>query len=174
MSKRTRSHEAILAEVTRSSERSPLFWWLVEHHDELIAQSAGRRMSWKALCPLFAGHGLTDINGRPPFPRMARETWFQARKAVSQAKARKAQAEAEAKARPGSTYPSRISPDWRPQPVQPPPPTRPPMPATAPVPAGTPPPSSDGIVISPEAQAKIDRVLERMTAEDRRKFRFGG
>ena len=115
MSKNTRSHEAILAEVTRSSERSPLFWWLVEHHDDLIAQSAGRRMSCKALCSLFAGHGLTDIKGRPPSPRMARETWFQARKAVSQTKARKAQAEAETQARPGSTYPSRISSDWRPQ-----------------------------------------------------------
>jgi len=113
MSARTPTYKAILAEVARSSDRSSLFWWLVDHHDELIEQAAGKRMRWDALCVRFAEHGLTDTRGRPATPRTARETWFQARRTVAEARARKAAADA--KKKPGDKYPSRISPDWRPQ-----------------------------------------------------------
>jgi hypothetical protein len=117
MPKRTPTYKAILAEVARGSDRSSLFWWLVDHHDELVEQAAGKRMRWEPLCARFADHGLTDITGHPATPRTARETWFQARRAVAAARAQKAAADANG--RPGDKYPSRISPDWRPQIVPP-------------------------------------------------------
>ena len=117
MSRRIRTYKAILKEVARGGERSSLFWWLVEHHDEIVAQAVGKRMRWEPLCARFAAHGLRDANGRPPTPRTARETWLQARRTVGQARERKRQADASA--RPGQTMPSRISPDWRPQIVPP-------------------------------------------------------
>ena len=86
-------------------------------YDELVGQSAGKRMRWGPLCQRFAEHGLTDINGRAATPRTARETWFQARRLVTEAKKRKQASDAAQ--RPGGVYPSRISPDWRPTVVPP-------------------------------------------------------
>ena len=106
-----------MKEVARGSERSSLFWWLVEHHDEIAAEAGGKRMRWEPLCARFAAHGLRDVNGRPPSPRTARETWLQARRTVAQARERKRQADADV--RPGQKFPSRISPAWRPQIVPP-------------------------------------------------------
>jgi hypothetical protein len=117
MSRRIRTYKAILKEVARGSERSQLFWWLVENHDAIASESEGKRMRWAPLCARFAAHGLTDVNGRPPTPRTARETWLQARRTVALARERKRQADAAAT--PGQTMPSRISPDWRPQIVPP-------------------------------------------------------
>ena len=39
--RRARHHERLLAMVARSPFRSPLFWWLFEHHDELAVEAAG-------------------------------------------------------------------------------------------------------------------------------------
>jgi hypothetical protein len=127
MPKRATTFKAILSAVARG-DRSSLFCWLVEHHDELIEQAAGKRMRWEPLCKRFAEHGLTDINGRPATPRTARETWFQARRVVAEAKRRKQVSDAAR--RPGEVYPSRISPDWRPT-VVPPRPTAPTAPPAA-------------------------------------------
>jgi hypothetical protein len=104
MPKRAPTFKAILSEVARG-DRSSLFCWLVEHHDEVIEQSAGKRMRWEPLCKRFAEHGLTDINGRPATPRTARQAWFQARRAVAEAKKRKQASDAAR--RPGAVYPSR-------------------------------------------------------------------
>jgi hypothetical protein len=168
MPKRATTFKAILSEVARG-DRSSLFCWLVEHHDELIEQAAGKRMMWGPLCKRFAEHGLTDINGRPATPRTARETWFQARRVVAEAKKRKQASDAAR--RPGDVYPSRISPDWRPTVV-------PPRPA---VPAQQPASSSAAVVPtgrkslvdpndSPRVQAEMAK-LERMFDEaDKRRL----
>jgi len=171
MPKQTPTFKAILSEVARG-DRSTLFCWLVEHHDELIAQAAGKRMRWEALCKLFAEHGLSDINGRPATPRTARETWFQARRAAVEAKRRK-QASDAAK-RPGSVYPSRISPDWRPT-IVPPPPT---FPASqqASGSAGTLVPAERkrplDPTLSPEAQAEMDKLDRILDEADSRRLRL--
>ena len=113
MSRRSRTYKAILHEVARGSERSTLFWWLVENHDAIEAQAEGKRISWEPLCERFVAHGLTDVRGQPPTSLTARKTWLRARRAVAEARERKRVADASA--RPGQKYPSRISPDWRPQ-----------------------------------------------------------
>jgi hypothetical protein len=174
MSKHPKTYKAILAEVAQPGHRSSLFWFLVEHHDNLIAQADGKRMHWDALCARFAEHGLTDILGKPATPRTARETWLQARRTVAEARARK-QAQ-DATARPGQTFPSRISPDWRPAVVPPPPPVR-----AEPTPTGSSTPSaasrdprapSRDPDMTPEGQAVLDKAWEALLAADRKKFGF--
>ena len=117
MARRQQTYKAILEEVARGGDRSSLFWFLTQHHDELIAQADGKRMLWDALCVRFAEHGLTDRRGLTATPETARQTWLRARRAVAAARAQKAAADANG--RPGDKYPSRISPDWRPQIVPP-------------------------------------------------------
>jgi hypothetical protein len=115
MSNDRKGLRAVLQEIARSAERSPLFWWMVEHHDELAQAAEGRRLRWKQLCECFAGLGLTDVNGRVASERTARATWARARRAVAETRERAA---ANQPARRPSKYPSRISADWRPQVVE--------------------------------------------------------
>jgi len=176
MTNRDQTHKAIFDEVACNRGRSRLFWWLVQNHDEIVKKAAGNRMRWQPLCVLFAEHGLTDINGRPPTPRTARETWFQARRLVAAAKARMHKQE-DVPGLPGQVLPSRISPDWRPV-VVPPPPVRPPPPPHSLVPvvasgADKSAANNDGIVMSPEAQAVLDEALAMLKRETRKQFPFG-
>ena len=67
-----------------------MFRWMVEQHDEMVAASMGKRIRWGAFCAKAAAKGLTDTRGQPPSERNARETWFQARKAVAIARAAEA------------------------------------------------------------------------------------
>jgi hypothetical protein len=105
----------VLREITHSADRSSLFWWMVENHDELANAANGRRLQWTRLCAQFAELGLTDANGNPASEWTARKTWERARRAV--AKARELAA-AKREAMPKRKYPSRVSPDWRPQVVE--------------------------------------------------------
>jgi hypothetical protein len=111
-----RQTKAILKAIARGEDRSSLFWWMVEHHDEILAAAEGRRIQWGTFCTEATRLGLTDTKGKPPTTRNARETWRQARRAVEEARER-AMAKPRA-GRPGSKYPSRISPDWRPRVVE--------------------------------------------------------
>jgi hypothetical protein len=110
---RQQTYQAILGEVAHCGDRSPLFWFLVEQHDELVEHAAGKRMRWDTLCKHFAEHGLTDRRGAQATPETARKTWQRARQFVAQVRARKQAADALKK--PGQTYPSNRSPDWRPE-----------------------------------------------------------
>jgi hypothetical protein len=109
MTKDPKGLRAVLHEVGQSSERSTLFWWLVEHHRELKAGSMGRRLKWEKLSALFNELGLTDINGNPAKPNTARQTWLRARRFVADEERRLAAAR-----RPWATYPSRMPKDFRP------------------------------------------------------------
>jgi hypothetical protein len=101
----------MLREIAYSADRSALFWWMVEHHDEMAHAAQGRRLRWKPLCERFAALGLTDVKGSVPSERTARATWGRARRAVAEARD---QAAAKREAAPKRKYPSRVSPDWRP------------------------------------------------------------
>jgi hypothetical protein len=115
-----RSHiEAVLAAIARSDERSTLFHWMHEHHDELVAAAAGHRMRWKALTARLAEAGLRDATGKPATERTARETWYQVRRVV--AKRRAAQAALHSATNPTSPpqadthrMPSKTAPGRRP------------------------------------------------------------
>jgi len=107
MTRRNRDTRAILKTIERSEERSPLFWWMVEHHDEMIQSAQGNRIRWAPFCAKAVERGLVDTRGRPPTERNARETWAQARRAVQEARAKLA-------ARPPKpVYPSRMA-KWTP------------------------------------------------------------
>lgn len=70
-----RQLRTFLLTVSRGADRSPLFWWMVEHHAETARAAQGRRMPWAALCAQFAAFGLVDGHGNPPSPEAARRTW---------------------------------------------------------------------------------------------------
>ncbi|MEO8713918.1 MAG: hypothetical protein ABI369_02790 [Acetobacteraceae bacterium] len=108
-----KSLRAIVGGITRSGDRSTLFWWLVDHHDEIAHAADGRRLQWNALCAHFAAAGLTDLSGKPASPATARRTWFRVREMVAEARERQAAAAAQPH-RIGATPPSRVSKDWRP------------------------------------------------------------
>jgi hypothetical protein len=111
MSRNSKGLRGVVREITHGANRSSLFWWMVENHDQLASAVEGGRLQWTRLCALFAKLGLTDANGHAPSEQTARKTWQRVRRAV--AKARELTA-ANQSARPQRRYPSRISPDWRP------------------------------------------------------------
>lgn len=102
--------KTVLSEIANGDDRSSLFWWLVEHHDEIMAAANGRRMQWRRLCARFAELGLTDRTGKPATEKLARLTWFRARQEVARLRG----LAVPAPARAGSVYPSRTSKEWRP------------------------------------------------------------
>jgi len=101
--------QAVLRKISQNSERSSLFWWMVENHRRLKAEAQGRRLRWQPLCITFNEYGLTDINGQPPKPNTARQTWLRARRFVAEQEKRSAAAK-----RPWSTYPSHFPKNFRP------------------------------------------------------------
>ncbi len=113
--RRARHHERLLGMVARSPFRSPLFWWLFEHHDELAVEAAGSRVGvpWSRLCSGFAEAGLTAVDGTAVKPETARKTWQRVRKEKARLRAREAEAEAERALRraqdPRRNMPSRMS-----------------------------------------------------------------
>jgi hypothetical protein len=111
MSRNSKGLRGVVREITHGANRSSLFWWMVENHDQLASAVGGRRLQWTRLCARFAKLDLTDANSHAPSEQTARKTWQRVRRAV--AKARELAA-ANQSARPQRRYPSRISPDWRP------------------------------------------------------------
>lgn len=107
MARRSRDTRAILKIIERSGERSPLFHWMVENHDEIVAAAKGGRIRWAPFCAKAVALGLVDTRGQAPTERNARETWAQARRAVREART-------ELAARPPKPiYPSRMA-SWTP------------------------------------------------------------
>ena len=106
-----KSTEEVLKRVARPAWRSPLFWWLVEHHDALRQNEAetGRGVPWRELCVDFVGLGLTLADGRPVKPATARITWQRVRKEVVRVEERRARERAE-RARRAATNPRRNMP----------------------------------------------------------------
>ena len=111
MTRQQPSLKTVLSEIAKPDDRSNLFWWLVEHHDEIVAAANGRRMRWRRLCVRFAELGLTDRTGKPATEKVARLTWFRARQEVARVRG----LAVERPSRPGSVFPSRMPKDWKPE-----------------------------------------------------------
>ena len=105
--------QRMLKDVGRPDNRSPLFWWLLENHDGIIAAAAGQRLRWHTLCAYFETLGLTDTTGKAPTLRNARETWAQVRREVARLRL------GEKAAAPTPASPSRLPATWRPVEVNP-------------------------------------------------------
>jgi hypothetical protein len=106
MTQRRRDTKAILRALARSELRSPLFRWMVEHHDEMVEASQRDGIHWASFCDEAAKRGLTDTRGLAPNPANARKTWAQARKVVQEGR--------EAAKPPRPKPPSRFPKDWSP------------------------------------------------------------
>lgn len=105
--------QRMLKDVGRPDNRSPLFWWLLENHDGIIAAAAGRRLRWHKLCAHFQTLGLTDTTGKAATPSNARATWVKVRQEVARLRSR------ETVSAPTPASPSRLPATWRPVEVEP-------------------------------------------------------
>jgi hypothetical protein len=109
-----KSIDAMLQRVARPAWRSPLFWWLIDHHDELrqAEVNTGRGVTWQSLCEDFPDQGITLADGRPVTPATAKRTWQRVRKEIVRVEERRARELAEREARraadPRRNMPSRF------------------------------------------------------------------
>ena len=86
---RTRSPKAVkqvAALIERGPRHSTLYYWLLDHHDELARAAEAGPIHWAPLCARFASLGLTDQNGAAASPATARQTWLRVRQAVQRAR----------------------------------------------------------------------------------------
>lgn len=74
-------------QLSAAGRRSPLFRWMLRHHDELAAHLAIEGANWVALAHGFGRKGLLDRTGKPPTPERARKTWLKVRQTVAEQKA---------------------------------------------------------------------------------------
>ena len=132
MSRQPPSLKTVLSEIAKADDRSSLFWWMVEHHDEVVTAANGRRMQWRRLCVRFAELGLTDRTGKPATEKIARLTWFRARQEVVRVR----ELSAAAPSQPGAVFPSRMPKDWKPADYREPSAPQPPVASSQMVPSG--------------------------------------
>ena len=105
----------VLNDIACSEERSPLFWWLLEHHAEIAQTAKGRRMRWGPLLKRVLARGLTDGSGKSPTAETVRKTWWKVRREVAQT----AELEtANARAAAAKVQPSRLPAAWKPTPAE--------------------------------------------------------
>lgn len=103
--------------------RSAIYAWLRSHHVAIAVLRNSAPCFWAELVLDMVEDGVVDGRGATPTAQNTRMTWQRVQRDV----------EADpAKTSPiGGKYPSRISPDWRPQPLPPPPALPPPLRAQA-------------------------------------------
>jgi hypothetical protein len=90
-----RDREHLRVDISRSEERSPLFWFLFDNYEWITELSNGRRLPWKKLCIRFEEMGLTGRLGKSAGPLTAKSTWQRVRKEAARIAERAAMAEAE-------------------------------------------------------------------------------
>ncbi len=120
MSNKREQAEAVVSYLRQGPERSTLFWWLVEHHDELAEAKGRKQTRWEPLAAQLASYGLTDRNNKAASPAVLRLTWKRVRRYVTDDRTAKEAAEREKKRQP-----SRLPATWRPQEATPPQASRP-------------------------------------------------
>lgn len=178
--RRPRRRRGVFEEAAEPGTRSPLFWWMMRHHDRLAASLTGRRPSWEGLAAEFAALGLTDQRGQPASPAVARQTWLRARKAAAAAAREREREAAERRAR-ASVPPARRKPGSVPAYVLPDPTPPVPVPAARPaalVPSASPaaPPADGEDEFTPEERERIRVQTEKIMGQLRKsdeKFRLG-
>jgi len=167
--------------VREYNARGNIYAWLRAHHGDVARCRDVERRPWGVLIPEMVADGVRREDGKEPTVKNVSRVWERVCRDI----------EADAKAaKPKRNFPSRNSPDWRPEvvaqspavaqrpvvahaPVVPPPPIRPP-----PRPAGTalqtsaadPNAQTHDPDMSPAVRAALDAVFEDLAAVDRRKF----
>jgi len=100
-------------EGRRFRGRSDLYRWLRANYKRLAPRVEQDEIPWGVLAREIAAAGLKNRKGAPPSADSVRRIW----RTVCRDLAREAAAKAQRHTR---KYPSRISPNWRPQVVEPP------------------------------------------------------
>ena len=116
MSKKRQDVQAVVDYLLQGPDRSSLFWWLVDHHDELAEAASTKPIRWGPLAVRLASYGLTDRENKTAAPETVRQTWKRVRKFVVEEAAAK-----QARALLKRQTPSRLPATWRPQEATPPP-----------------------------------------------------
>ena len=99
--------------------RSDLYRWLRANHRRLSRRLAEDQASWRVLAEEIGAAGIKNTKGHAPSRDSVRKAWATVCRDVAKAEALKRQN------RPiGGKFPSRMSPNWRPQEVQLPGPPR--------------------------------------------------
>ena len=93
--------------------RGDVYCWLRAHHSQVAVRLATQELSWSALAEALSREGLKGRNGVELTGRAVAQVWRRVCRDVE------AEADAAAAAAPKRKYPSRVSPDWRPQVVPP-------------------------------------------------------
>jgi len=146
--------------------RGSIYAWLRAHHGDVARQREVEQRPWLVLVREMVEDGVRREDGKEPSVKNVSRVWERVCRDV------KANAAASAPAK--RKFPSRISPNWRPQTVPPPPSIPPPPMPVAPrstALSGRYAPTRDPDM-TPEGQAEIDRIWAELVAEDERKFRF--
>lgn len=120
MSKRRTGLKAIIRAIDHSPDRSSLFWWLFDHHDEIRHPASGKRITWAPVVAQVAALGLTDRDGKPATPGTVRLTWYRVRQEVARRRAAQLTG-----MNPARHQPSRAPADWQPPVARYPPQMRP-------------------------------------------------
>jgi hypothetical protein len=69
--------------------KSPVFLWLLTHHDELVVAFEVNAPSWPALAPYLGKGGVLNGDGKPPTASSVQNAWARVRKRVAGKPARK-------------------------------------------------------------------------------------
>jgi len=157
MSKRRKSLKAIVRAIDQTPDRSSLFWWLFDIHDEILSRKRGKRIIWAPIAAEAAALGLTDRDNKPASPEVARLTWYRVRQEVARRRALEPVA-----VMPARHQPSRAPANWQPPVARSPPEARPAHagPAAASVPS-RPPQSSPAPGVASE-ESSFDRAFRRL------------
>jgi hypothetical protein len=179
MDNATNEPPSLAKEIRDSGRRSPLFWWFIDHADEFLTANPGQGIGWGHLRGRFERDQVTDAQGKTPTAKAARLTWWRVRKYLEKqnSQAQKAMASPKSAPLPSSPPPARQAENWQP-------PAAKTLanngyksadvtPSLVPKAADAnsakpfaPRPITD---LSPEAQAKINRVLQQLQETDRKR-----
>lgn len=78
----------LIARGSITAAHSPVYLWLRQNHDGLVAQFGGTRIRWASVAAALVELGVTDANGAPPRAATIRRTWWRVRRDVALAQAR--------------------------------------------------------------------------------------
>jgi hypothetical protein len=82
MSKKRTGLGVILKVIARGPERSPLFYYLYDNHDDIVRAAIGRRIRWEPLAASLKDFALLDGAGGLPTAQTVRKTWWKVRKEI--------------------------------------------------------------------------------------------
>ena len=102
--------------------RGQIYSWLRAHHEAVAERLASQEATWPSLAAEMTTHRVTGRRGDPPSANAILKVWQRVcgdLRKVEVADAERRAAAAAKASRPGSVYPSRTSPDWRPKEMPP-------------------------------------------------------